>query len=205
MRHLYYRFRPTYCARPRNKDKWIIKTLGLIDGMSWEPTVPYYRLINEHVQRRIDSLHATTWILYSVDFHDIEPLQAQGAWRQAVQQLSEKDTGLRQAGVADEVERACQLPVLHIADCRCHCRQSETATYNAHRLIGDARLLWSRMSIVIVYWHATVLTSSFHNQINATKSIVSFMKNCAAVFYAIIHEKRLASSSINLPGKVLKA
>ncbi|MFT8211482.1 MAG: aspartate/glutamate racemase family protein [Symbiopectobacterium sp.] len=98
-------------------------------GMSWESTVPYYRLINERVQQRLGGLHSAKLILHSVDFHDIEQLQAQGAWAQAAQRLSEIAIGLRHAGaeaivictntmhkVADEVERASQLPVLHIAD-----------------------------------------------------------------------------------------
>jgi hypothetical protein len=29
-----------------------MKTLGLIGGMSWESTVPYYRIINETVRER---------------------------------------------------------------------------------------------------------------------------------------------------------
>ncbi|MBG6241126.1 MAG: aspartate/glutamate racemase family protein [Candidatus Symbiopectobacterium sp. Dall1.0] len=106
-----------------------MKTLGLIGGMSWESTVPYYRLINERVQQRLGGLHSAKLILHSVDFHDIEQLQAQGAWEQAAQRLSEIALGLRQAGaeaivictntmhkVADQVESASQLPVLHIAD-----------------------------------------------------------------------------------------
>ncbi|MGL9720236.1 aspartate/glutamate racemase family protein [Symbiopectobacterium sp.] len=106
-----------------------MKTLGLIGGMSWESTVPYYHLINERVQQRLGGLHSAKLILHSVDFHDIEQLQAQGAWEQAAQRLSEIALGLRQAGteaivictntmhkVADQVESASQLPVLHIAD-----------------------------------------------------------------------------------------
>ncbi|MCW2474615.1 MULTISPECIES: aspartate/glutamate racemase family protein [unclassified Symbiopectobacterium] len=106
-----------------------MKTLGLIGGMSWESTVPYYRLINERVQQRLGGLHSAKLILHSVDFHDIEQLQAQGAWAQAALQLSKIAIGLGQAGaeaivictntmhkVADDVESASQLPVVHIAD-----------------------------------------------------------------------------------------
>ncbi len=48
-----------------------MKTLGLIGGMSWESTVPYYRLINERIQQRLGGLHSSKLILHSVDFHDI--------------------------------------------------------------------------------------------------------------------------------------
>lgn len=30
-----------------------MKTIGLIGGMSWESTLPYYRLINEGVKQRL--------------------------------------------------------------------------------------------------------------------------------------------------------
>lgn len=58
-----------------------MKTLGLIGGMSWESTVPYYRPINERVQQRLGGLHSAKLILHSVDFHDIEQLQAHGSRR----------------------------------------------------------------------------------------------------------------------------
>jgi len=48
-----------------------MKTIGLIGGMSWESTVPYYRLINEAVRDRLGGLHSARIILYSVDFHEV--------------------------------------------------------------------------------------------------------------------------------------
>ena len=30
-----------------------MKTIGLIGGMSWQSTIPYYRIINETVQARL--------------------------------------------------------------------------------------------------------------------------------------------------------
>ncbi|MEC5320102.1 aspartate/glutamate racemase family protein [Brenneria populi subsp. brevivirga] len=106
-----------------------MKTLGLIGGMSWESTIPYYRTINEYVKNRLGGLHSAKIILHSVDFHDIEQLQAQGDWRRAAQVLSDIAIGLGNAGaqaivictntmhkVADAVEDASRLPLLHIAD-----------------------------------------------------------------------------------------
>ncbi|MCG8707015.1 aspartate/glutamate racemase family protein [Brenneria sp. 4F2] len=106
-----------------------MKTLGLIGGMSWESTVPYYRTINEYVKNQLGGLHSAKIILHSVDFHDIEQLQSQGDWQQAAQVLSDIAIGLGKAGaqailictntmhkVADAVENASQLPLLHIAD-----------------------------------------------------------------------------------------
>lgn len=39
-----------------------MKTIGLIGGMSWESTVEYYRLINEHVKRSLGGLHSAKCI-----------------------------------------------------------------------------------------------------------------------------------------------
>ena len=57
-----------------------MKTLGLIGGMSWESTVPYYRIINEAVKERLGGLHSARIILYSVEFAEIEKCQSTGDW-----------------------------------------------------------------------------------------------------------------------------
>ena len=48
-----------------------MKTLGLIGGMSWESTVPYYRTINQTVKEQLGGLHSAHLLLYSVDFAEI--------------------------------------------------------------------------------------------------------------------------------------
>ncbi len=35
-----------------------VKVIGLIGGMSWESTVPYYRRINETIKARLGGLHS---------------------------------------------------------------------------------------------------------------------------------------------------
>ncbi len=35
-----------------------MKTIGLIGGMSWESTIPYYRQINETIKERLGGLHS---------------------------------------------------------------------------------------------------------------------------------------------------
>ena len=57
-----------------------MKTLGLIGGMSWESTVPYYRTINQTVKEQLGGLHSARLLLYSVDFAEIEKLQHAGDW-----------------------------------------------------------------------------------------------------------------------------
>lgn len=106
-----------------------MKTLGLIGGMSWESTIPYYRQINEIVKSRLGGLHSAKIILYSVDFHQIEALQRAGDWAQAGAVLAAAARALELAGaqglvlctntmhkVAQPIESAVSIPLLHIAD-----------------------------------------------------------------------------------------
>lgn len=106
-----------------------LKTLGLIGGMSWESTVPYYRQINESVKARLGGLHSARIILYSVDFAEMEQLQASGQWQAAGALLADVAQKLEGAGadalvlctntmhkVADAISAAVGIPLLHIAD-----------------------------------------------------------------------------------------
>jgi len=106
-----------------------MKTLGLLGGMSWESTLPYYRQINETVRERLGGLHSARLLLYSVDFAEVERLQHAGDWDAAGALLGRAACSLRDGGaqllvictntmhkVADAVEAACGLPLLHIAD-----------------------------------------------------------------------------------------
>ena len=60
-----------------------MKTVGLLGGMSWESTVPYYRVINQVVGERLGGLHSARLVLFSVDFQEIEILQHHGRWDEA--------------------------------------------------------------------------------------------------------------------------
>ena len=106
-----------------------MKTIGLLGGMSWESTVPYYRVINQEVNRRLGRLHSARLVLYSVDFEEIERLQHAGEWDKAALILMRAARGLERAGaeglvictntmhrVYDEIAGALRVPVLHIAD-----------------------------------------------------------------------------------------
>jgi aspartate racemase len=61
-----------------------VKTIGLLGGMSWESTVPYYQTINRVVGARLGGLHSARIVLFSVDFHEIEQLHAEEAARYAL-------------------------------------------------------------------------------------------------------------------------
>lgn len=106
-----------------------MKTLGLIGGMSWESSIPYYRQINEAVKHTLGGLHSAKIILFSVDFHEIEVLQRRGDWDAAGEILAQAAQALERAGadaivlctntmhkVAGTIEAAVKIPLLHIAD-----------------------------------------------------------------------------------------
>ncbi len=106
-----------------------MKVIGLIGGMSWESTVPYYRQINETIKERLGGLHSAKIVLYSVDFHDIERFQHSGDWEAAGKVLGEAAHALESAGadflvlctntmhkVAPAIESAVRIPLFHIAD-----------------------------------------------------------------------------------------
>jgi aspartate racemase len=113
----------------RRKGARRVKVIGLIGGMSWESTVPYYRAINETIKERLGGLHSARIILYSVDFHDVERLQQSGDWMAAGALLAGVAQAVERAGaeglvlctntmhkVADAIEAAVSIPLLHIAD-----------------------------------------------------------------------------------------
>ncbi len=106
-----------------------MRTIGLIGGMSWESTVPYYQHINRLVGERLGGLHSARLVLYSIDFHDLEILQHENRWDEAGAMLAGAAVSLERAGadcllicantmhkVAPAVEAAVRIPLLHIAD-----------------------------------------------------------------------------------------
>ena len=106
-----------------------MKTLGLLGGMSWESTIPYYRTINQRVRERLGGLHSARLLLHSVDFARIETMQRLDQWEHAGAELADAARGLRRAGaeaivictntmhlVAPMIEAAIDIPLLHIAD-----------------------------------------------------------------------------------------
>jgi len=106
-----------------------MKTLGLLGGMSWESTVPYYQAVNERVRQRLGGLHSARLVLYSVDFAEVEALQQAGDWDESGRVLAEAAQALHNAGaealvictntmhkVAPQIAQRVDLPILHIAD-----------------------------------------------------------------------------------------
>jgi aspartate racemase len=129
-----------------------VKTAGLLGGMSWESTVPYYRTLNRVVGERLGGLHSARIVLYSVDFQEIETLQHADRWDEAGERLAEAARAVETAGadflvlctntmhrVAPRIEAAVAIPLLHIADA--------TAGRIRSRGIGRVGLLGTRFTM----------------------------------------------------------
>ncbi|UTW02302.1 aspartate/glutamate racemase family protein [Amphritea atlantica] len=106
-----------------------MKTIGLLGGMSWESTISYYQAINTGIKDQLGGLHSAKIALFSVDFAEIEALQSQGDWQQAGAILAQAAQAVEAAGagffligtntmhkVAEQIEAAVSIPLLHIAD-----------------------------------------------------------------------------------------
>lgn len=106
-----------------------MKTIGVLGGMSWESSLEWYRLANERVRDRLGGYHSARILLDSLDFAEIEALQAAGDWGATARILSTRARTLQDAGadlivlctntmhiVAGDIEAAIDIPFLHIAD-----------------------------------------------------------------------------------------
>lgn len=106
-----------------------VRTVGLIGGMSWESTAVYYQRLNEQVRRHLGGLHSADILMRSVDFEAVVSLQQAGDWDSAASMLAEIARNLEAGGatclvictntmhkLADAVQAAVRIPLLHIAD-----------------------------------------------------------------------------------------
>jgi aspartate racemase len=111
------------------KGSVLMKTIGLIGGMSWESSIEYYRIINETTRQKLGGLHSAKSLMVSVDFAEIEKLQHEGRWEEAGRILGKCAQDLEDGGadfivlctntmhkVADQIIENTDLPFLHIAD-----------------------------------------------------------------------------------------
>ena len=106
-----------------------MKTIGLLGGMSWESTVPYYQIINRTIRERLGGFHSAKILLYSVDFDEVEQLQRANRWDEAGEMLASVAVKLEAAGadflvlctntmhkVAASIEARVQVPLLHVTE-----------------------------------------------------------------------------------------
>ncbi|HTI03470.1 MAG TPA: aspartate/glutamate racemase family protein [Acidisoma sp.] len=106
-----------------------MKMIGLIGGMSWESSAEYYRILNQGVRDRQGPTASARCLLWSFDFSEIERLQHAGDWSGLELRMVDAARRLEAGGagillictntmhrMADQVQAAVAIPLLHIAD-----------------------------------------------------------------------------------------
>ena len=106
-----------------------MKTIGIIGGMSWESSAQYYALINRAVRDRLGAPHSAKILMHSLDFGEVERLQHAGDWDALGDMMDASARALDAGGadcivlatntmhkLAERIERASSLPLIHIAD-----------------------------------------------------------------------------------------
>ncbi len=134
-----------------------MKKIGLVGGISWVSTTDYYRFINEGVNNKLGGLHFAECIIYSLNFGDI---QAKG-WDHSFDLLLNACESLKKSGAesivlcantahlyADELEKAVQLPIIHIG--------AETAKAINRRGFRKAGLLGTKFTMEMDFYRRTL-------------------------------------------------
>lgn len=106
-----------------------MKTIGMIGGLSWESSLLYYRILNETVKERMGGAHSARCLMFSFDFAEIEALQMADDWEAATFRMTHAARQLERGGadgliicsntmhrMADDVQNAIDIPLLHIVD-----------------------------------------------------------------------------------------
>jgi aspartate racemase len=107
----------------------MMKTIGLLGGMSWHSSLEYYRIINETTQARLGGVHSARCVLYSVEFAEIDTLERQNRWEDAAPIVRAAAQNLERGGadfvvicsntthkLADHIQAHVPIPILHIAE-----------------------------------------------------------------------------------------
>ena len=106
-----------------------MQTIGLVGGMSWESSSVYYQLLNQGIEERLGGLHSAKCVLSSVEFSELTALQDEERWDEVAAIVAKAAQGVEAAGadflvlctttfhrVADQVEAAIEIPLLHLGD-----------------------------------------------------------------------------------------
>lgn len=134
-----------------------MKTIGIAGGVTWRSTADYYRIINEEVSARLGGRRSARIVLWSVDFEEHMRLQDEGGWEAVAEEFIDIGNRLKAGGadflllaantlhrVAEPIEAAVGLPVLHVADA--------TAAALGARGLRTVGLLGTRFTMTGDFW-----------------------------------------------------
>lgn len=135
----------------------VMKTIGVIGGLSPQSTITYYREICEGVRRARGGLSGPPLLVASVDQQEILELREAGRWERVGEILSEAAQALERGGaecvliacnsvhkVAETVEKSISVPFLHIVDA--------TAAGILAKGVGRIGLLGTRYSMEMGFY-----------------------------------------------------
>jgi aspartate racemase len=135
----------------------MMKTIGLIGGLSYLSTLDYYRLLNEMVNQRVGGVTSAKIWMYSVNFEEIKTLTEKLDWDGIAGIICPAAKKAEQAGadcllvgantmhhIADEIQNAINIPLIHIA--------AETAKAVTARRIKKVALLGTRYTMQLPFY-----------------------------------------------------
>lgn len=109
--------------------KPMMRTIGLLGGMSWESSIEYERIINTEVRNRLGGANSADLLIRSYNFADIETQQMAGEWEAMGALLADDAVKLESAGaevivlctntmhkVAGHIEKAVTARFIHLGD-----------------------------------------------------------------------------------------
>jgi aspartate racemase len=107
----------------------VVKTIGVLGGMTWHSSIEYYRLINTLANERLGGIHTPRCVLFSVDMGEVDELMAAGRWGDAGAMLAADAESVERAGaelfilgcntlhnVWDTIVAGLTIPTIHIGD-----------------------------------------------------------------------------------------
>lgn len=112
-----------------NVMRCLVKTIGILGGMSAASTQTYYRELCDLTREKLGGLHSPELLIRSLEFAQIEALQVKGDWDAAGAILNAEAKALQQGGadfiilatntmhkLVDQTMQGVDIPLLHIAD-----------------------------------------------------------------------------------------
>lgn len=164
-----------------NIKQLIMKTIGLIGGLTWYSTAVYYQLLNEIVNKRLGGANAAKIILNSVNFAEIKILTEQQDWNTIALIICKAAKSVELAGadciligantmhnIADEVQASVKIPVIHIAHA--------VAGSIKHEGLNKVALLGTKYTMQLPFYK-DILAENYIETILPTESEMEYINN----------------------------
>jgi aspartate racemase len=154
----------------------VMKTIGIIGGITWLSSLDYYRILNQLVLERSGCADSAKIILYSLNFGEIKPLVEAGSWDDIATIACDAAKKLEQAGadciligantihkIADNIQQSVNIPVIHIAEV--------TASAIVQQQLKTVALLGTKYTMQLDFYKDKLLEQNIHTIIPAEEDI----------------------------------